>query len=55
MVEIVERRAGDAEALYANSKKAQNVLGWKPVRTIADSIKTAYAWEEQMHEGKLVQ
>jgi len=46
-VEVVERRAGDAEALYANSKKAQNILGWKPIRTIEDSIKTAYSWEEK--------
>lgn len=47
-VEVVERRDGDAEALYANSQKAQNLLGWKPQRTIEDSIKTAYAWEEEL-------
>lgn len=46
-VQIVERRAGDAEILYANSQKAQQILGWKPTRTIEDSIKTAYQWEEK--------
>jgi len=49
-VEVVGRRAGDAEALYANSKKAQAILGWKPSRTIEDSISSAYKWEEVLQE-----
>ena len=51
-VEVVERRAGDAEALYANSKKAQSVLGWKPKRSIEDSVLSAYKWEKVLN-GKL--
>lgn len=47
-VEIVERREGDAEILYANSQKAKEILGWNPTRTIEDSIKTAYQWEIKM-------
>ena len=47
-VEIVERREGDAEILYANSQKAKEILGWNPTRTIEDSIKTAYQWEMKM-------
>lgn len=46
-VQIVERREGDAEILYANSQKAKQLLGWNPTRTIEDSIKTAYQWEEK--------
>ena len=49
-VEVVSRRAGDAEALYANATKVKAVLGWKPERSIEDSIKTAYAWEKVMDE-----
>lgn len=49
-VEIVERRAGDAEALYANSQKAQTILGWEPKRTIEDSISSAYKWETVLQE-----
>ncbi|MBQ6515837.1 UDP-glucose 4-epimerase GalE [bacterium] len=49
-VEVAGRRAGDAEALYANSKKAQTVLGWKSQRTIEDSISSAYRWEEVLQE-----
>lgn len=46
-VEIVARRAGDAEALYADAKKAKTILGWIPTRTIEESIRTAYKWEER--------
>jgi len=49
-VEVVNRRAGDAEALYANSQKAQNILGWKPERTIEDSISSAYKWEKVLQK-----
>lgn len=49
-VEVVERRAGDAEALYANANKVKSLLGWNPQRSIEDSIKTAYLWEKSMFE-----
>lgn len=47
-VEITARRDGDAEALYANANKVKTTLGWKPLRTIEDSITTAYKWEEKL-------
>lgn len=47
-VEIVNRRDGDAEALFANSQKAQTILQWKPLRTIENSIQTAYLWEDKL-------
>lgn len=48
--EVADRRAGDAGALYANSKKAQTILGWKPERTIEDSISSAYSWEKELQQ-----
>jgi UDP-glucose 4-epimerase len=48
--EIVARRDGDAEALYANANKVKLILGWTPKRTIEDSIKTAYNWEKQLNQ-----
>ncbi len=45
-VEVIGRRSGDAEALYANASKVKNVLGWKPKKSIEDSIRTAYDWEK---------
>lgn len=35
---IGERRAGDAEALYATSKKAMQELGWRPARSRLEAM-----------------
>ena len=51
-VETVERRNGDPAKLYANATKAKSILGWKPQRSLNDSIKTSYLWECKMKEGK---
>ena len=40
--EFSGRRSGDCAVLLANSKKVQTVLGWKPTRTLENSIETAY-------------
>ena len=49
-VEIAPKRPGDPAKLYANSKKAQTILGWKPQRTLDESITTAYEWEKVMNK-----
>ena len=49
-LEVCARRAGDPAALYANSQKAQNLLGWKPTRSLETSVKTAYEWEKILFE-----
>jgi len=46
---IGERRSGDPAVLVADNRKAKTVLHWKPSRTLADSIRTAYAWEQRRH------
>ncbi len=43
--EVVERRPGDPAMLFANANKAKTILGWKPARTIEDSVSSAYKWE----------
>lgn len=43
---IVERREGDPDKLYADNKKAVEVLKWQPQKTLDQSIKTAYEWEK---------
>ena len=48
-VEYEQRRSGDAAILYANAEKAKSILKWKSKKTIEDSIKTAYLWEERRH------
>lgn len=46
-VEIAPRREGDPAKLYADNKKAKEVLGWTPKYIkIEDIIKTAWNWEQ---------
>lgn len=51
-VEITERRAGDPATLYANSKKAKEMLQWTPQKTLENSISSAYKWEEKLTQIK---
>ncbi|MCQ2070517.1 MAG: UDP-glucose 4-epimerase GalE [archaeon] len=44
-LKVEGRRPGDPASLVADNKKAKEVLGWEPRRTLGDSIETAYAWE----------
>lgn len=49
-VKMVDRRPGDPAKVVASSKKAQEVLGWKPVASLEDIVRTAWVWE--LNEGK---
>lgn len=46
--QIVGRRAGDIEAIYADTTKANNVLGWKAESSIEETITSAWAWEKHV-------
>ncbi len=41
----VDRRAGDVPVSYADASKANEVLGWKAVRSLEDACRTAYAYQ----------
>lgn len=41
---IVQRRNGDPAVLIADSRKAQDLLKWKPNYSLDDIIKTAWNW-----------
>ncbi len=43
---IYPRRDGDPERLYADNKKALEVLKWCPQKNLEHSINTAYEWEK---------
>lgn len=48
-VEEVARRPGDAEAIYADTAKAQKLLKWTPrYDDIEEICRTALAWESEM-------
>jgi UDP-glucose 4-epimerase len=49
---IGARRAGDVVSIYADTKKAGEVLGWKTERDLANSLSTAWKWELALKERR---
>ena len=45
---IVDRREGDITSAYANTDKANNVLGWKAMSTLEESLASAWKWEQKI-------
>jgi UDP-glucose 4-epimerase len=46
--QIVGRREGDITEAYANTDKANNVLGWKAQSSLEDSLASAWKWEQKV-------
>lgn len=42
---VVGRREGDIISAYANTEKANKILGWKAESTLDDAMKSAWDWE----------
>lgn len=47
---IVDRRQGDITAAYANTTKANQVLGWKAQSTLDEAMKSAWDWEQKIRK-----
>ncbi len=45
---VVERRQGDVIQAYADTTKANNVLGWKSKSTLDEAMKSAWDWEKKV-------
>ncbi|CAN1498964.1 GalE UDP-glucose 4-epimerase [Flavobacteriaceae bacterium] len=45
---IVPRREGDITSAYANTDKANNVLGWKAQSTLDEAMTSAWKWEQKI-------
>ncbi len=45
---IVERREGDVVSIYADTTKANEVLGWKAEKTLEESLSSAWNWEKKV-------
>ena len=45
---IVGRREGDITSAYANTDKANSVLGWKAQSTLEHSLSSAWKWEQKI-------
>lgn len=44
---IVGRREGDVISAYANTNKANTVLGWKAQHSLDDALASAWKWEQK--------
>jgi len=47
---IVGRRAGDIEKVWADPKKANEVLGWKAETSLEDTLASAWKWQLKLRE-----
>jgi UDP-glucose 4-epimerase len=45
---IVDRREGDITSAYANTDKANNILGWKAQSTLEEAMESAWKWEQKV-------
>ena len=45
---IVGRREGDVISAYANTDKANKVLGWKAAFSLEDALASAWKWEQKI-------
>lgn len=46
--QIVGRREGDITEAYANTDKANNVLGWKAALGLEEALASAWKWEQKI-------
>jgi UDP-glucose 4-epimerase len=45
---IVDRRPGDIEKIYADTTRANTVLGWKAETSLHDTLISAWRWEKRI-------
>ena len=45
---IVARREGDVTEAYANTDRANKVLGWKTVSSLDEAMESAWKWEQKI-------
>ncbi|MCR5266694.1 MAG: UDP-glucose 4-epimerase GalE [Cyanobacteria bacterium RUI128] len=49
-VDVMGRREGDPATLVADNKKAKEVLGWNPEKSLEQSVQSAYEWEKLLQK-----
>lgn len=47
---IVDRRQGDIVSAYADTTKANEILGWKAQSTLEEAMKSAWDWEQKIRK-----
>ncbi len=49
---VVGRRAGDVQAVWADTTLAEKELGWKASRPLDETLRSAWAWELNIRNNK---
>ena len=49
---IVDRREGDVISVYADTKKANDILGWKAEKSMEESLLSSWNWEKKVRKIK---
>ena len=49
---IVGRREGDIVQVWANPERANKILGWQAHETLADTLRSAWAWQVRLGESE---
>lgn len=52
---IVDRREGDIIAAYADTKKANEELGWKAEKSLEEALKSAWDWQKKVKEREEIE
>ena len=47
---LVGRREGDVVAAYANTYRANSVLGWKAASSLEEALESAWKWEQKIRK-----
>lgn len=50
---IVDRREGDIEKVWAEPKFANEVLGWTAHETVEETLRSAWAWEQNLAKRRV--
>jgi len=50
--EVVARRKGDIEKVWANPERANKILGWKAEVSIEETLKSSWKWEQKINENR---
>ncbi|MFD2552000.1 UDP-glucose 4-epimerase GalE [Bizionia sediminis] len=48
---ITNRREGDVITAFADTTKANNILGWKAASSLDDAMKSAWKWEQRLRNA----
>lgn len=49
---ITDRRPGDVTAAWADTTKANKVMGWSAQKSLEDALKDAWRWEQKINQAQ---